>query len=45
MTAISRLLGDGSTDITEKVYPKFLPRTLTAEVERPGYVYLPEELE
>ncbi|MCM1094211.1 MAG: hypothetical protein NC421_09665 [Lachnospiraceae bacterium] len=44
MTAISRLLGNGSTDITEKVYAKFLPRILTVEVERLGYAYLPEEL-
>ncbi len=45
MTVISRLLGHGSTDVTEKVYAKFLPQTLTAEVERLGYAYLPEELE
>lgn len=45
MSVISRLLGHGSTDVTEKVYAKFLPQTLTAEVERLGYAYLPEELE
>lgn len=44
MSVISRLLGHGSTDVTEKVYAKFLPQTLTAEVERLGYSYLPEEL-
>lgn len=44
MTVISRLLGHGSTDITEKVYARFLPQTLTAEVEKLGYSFLPEEL-
>lgn len=34
MTVVSRLLGHGSTDITEKVYAKFLPETLAAEVAR-----------
>jgi hypothetical protein len=29
-----RLLGHGSTDITEKIYAKFLPETLANEVER-----------
>lgn len=43
MTVISRLLGHGSTDVTEKVYAKFLPQTLTAEVERLHYSFLPEE--
>lgn len=43
MTVI-RLLGHGSTDVTEKVHAKFLPPTLTAEVERLGYACLPEEL-
>lgn len=43
MTIISRLLGHGSTDVTEKVYVKFLPQTLTAEVEKLHYSFLPEE--
>lgn len=34
MSVVSRLLGHGSTDITEKVYAKFLPETLSAEVAR-----------
>lgn len=34
MWVISRLLGHGSTDVTEKVYAKFLPETLSAEVAR-----------
>ena len=34
MTVVSRLLGHGSTDITEKVYAKFLPETLAAEVAK-----------
>ena len=34
MTVVSRLLGHGSTDITEKVYAKYLPETLAAEVAR-----------
>lgn len=45
MTVISRLLGHGSTDVTEKVYAKYLPQTLTAEVEKLGYFFLPEILE
>lgn len=34
MSVVSRLLGHGSTDITEKVYSKFLPETLSTEVAR-----------
>lgn len=34
MSVVSRLLGHGSTDVTEKVYAKFLPETLSAEVSR-----------
>ena len=34
MSVVSRLLGHGSTDITEKVYAKFLPETLSGEVAR-----------
>ncbi len=34
MTVVSRLLGHGSTDITEKAYAKYLPETLAAEVAR-----------
>lgn len=34
MSVVSRLLGHGSTDITEKVYAKFLPETLASEVEK-----------
>lgn len=34
MTVVSRLLGHGSTDITEKVYAKFLPETLAGEMSR-----------
>ena len=34
MSVVSRLLGHGSTDITEKVYAKFLPETLAAEVAK-----------
>ncbi|MBD5348634.1 MAG: site-specific integrase [Bacteroides sp.] len=34
MTVVSRLLGHASTDITEKVYAKFLPETLSLEMER-----------
>lgn len=34
MTVVSRLLGHGSTDVTEKVYAKFLPETLSSEVSR-----------
>ena len=34
MSVVSRLLGHGSTDVTEKVYARFLPETLSAEVAR-----------
>lgn len=34
MTVVSRLLGHGSTDITEKVYARFLPETLSAELSK-----------
>lgn len=34
MSVVSRLLGHGSTDVTEKIYAKFLPETLANEVER-----------
>lgn len=34
MSVVSRLLGHGSTDVTEKVYAKFLPETLASEVAR-----------
>ena len=34
MTVVSRLLGHGSTDVTEKVYAKFLPETLATEVAK-----------
>lgn len=34
MTVVSRLLGHGSTDITEKVYARFLPETLSTELSR-----------
>ena len=32
MSVVSRLLGHGSTDITEKVYARFLPETLSTEL-------------
>lgn len=34
MSVVSRLLGHSSTDITEKVYARFLPETLLAEVAK-----------
>lgn len=34
MSVVSRLLGHGSADVTEKVYAEFLPETLLAEVAR-----------
>ena len=36
MSVVSRLLGHGSTDVTEKVYARFLPETLSAEVAKLG---------
>lgn len=44
MSVISRLLGHSSTDITEKVYAKFLSSTLTEEVEKLHYSFLPSNL-
>ena len=34
MSVVSRLLGHGSTDVTEKVYARFLPETLSSEEAR-----------
>lgn len=34
MTVVSRLLGHGNTDITEKVYARFLPETLSSELNK-----------
>ena len=34
MSVVSRLLGHGSTDITERVYAHFLPETLSAEMDK-----------
>ena len=34
MSVVSRLLGHGRTDITEKVYAHFLPETLSAEMDK-----------
>lgn len=34
MSVVSRLLVHSSTDITEKVYARFLPETLSAEVAK-----------
>ena len=45
MTVVSRLLGHSSTDITEKVYARLLPQTLTAQVEKLNYTFMPEELQ
>jgi integrase len=42
MSVVSRLLGHGSTDVTEKVYAKFLPETLASEVEKIRVDILPE---
>ena len=41
MSVISRLLGHSSTDITEKVYARFLPSTLSGEVERLHFEFVP----
>ena len=34
MSVVSRLLSHGSTDVTEKVYARFLPETLSAEIAK-----------
>ena len=41
MSMVSRLLRHASTDTTEKVYAKFLPQTLSDEVNRLGFAFLP----
>lgn len=41
MSVVSRLLGHSSTDVTEKVYAKYLPATLRDEVEKLHYDFLP----
>ena len=43
MTILSRLLGHSSTDVTERVYARFLPDTLNSEVEKLNYCYLPSD--
>lgn len=42
ISVVSRLLGHASTDVTEKVYAKFLPKTLSDEVAKLGYDFLPK---
>lgn len=34
MSVVSRLLGHASTDVTERVYARFLPETLANEVDK-----------
>ena len=41
MSVVSRLLGHASTTVTEKVYAKFLPQTLSDEVNRLNFDFLP----
>lgn len=43
MSVVSRLLGHSTTDITEKVYAKYLPTTLRDEVEKLHYDFLPTD--
>lgn len=40
MTVVSRLLGHASSMVTEKVYAKYLPRTLEAEVNKLDFGFL-----
>ena len=42
MSMVSRLLGHSSTDITEKVYARYLPETLADEVAKLNYDFLPK---
>lgn len=44
ISVVSQLLGHASTDVTERVYAKFLPETLKGEVSRLGYNFLPKSL-
>ena len=39
MSVVSRLLGHGSTDITEKVYARFLPETHSSELKKLNKIY------
>ena len=43
MSVVSRLLGHSTTDVTEKVYAKYLPTTLHDEVEKLHYDFLPSD--
>ena len=43
MSVVSRLLGHSTTDVTEKVYAKYLPTTLRDEVEKLHYDFLPSD--
>ena len=40
MTVVSRLLGHASSMVTEKVYAKYLPQTLEAEVKKLDFGFL-----
>lgn len=44
MSVVSRLLELGSTAITEMVYARLLPETLTHEARKLHYSFLPNEL-
>lgn len=44
MSVVSRLLGHGSTDVTEKVYARFLLETLSSEVARLKYEFASFEI-
>jgi len=44
MSVVSRLLGHTSTDVTEKVYAQFLPETLSDEVRKLKFNYIPDTM-
>ena len=42
MSVVSRMLGHASTDTTETVYAEYLPKTLSEELEKLNYDFVPD---
>lgn len=42
LSVVSRMLGHATTDTTETVYAEYLPRTLSDELEKLNYSFIPE---
>ena len=41
LSVVSRMLGHASTDTTETVYAEYLPKTLSEELEKLNYGFIP----